>query len=106
MAMSDLFEVCSHNWQDAVNRRDFHEAILVAITGYLYYRDKRNEQIAAGCLNLIYVAISQLLQMETHNAAFNSCSFCGRSASEVRLGAGPDAYIRSDCVEIFHKTLA
>jgi hypothetical protein len=58
--MVDVFETCSENWQDAVNRKDFHEAILVAIGGYLYYRDKRNEQIASGCLNLIYVAIGEL----------------------------------------------
>jgi hypothetical protein len=46
-----------------MNRKDLHEAILVAIGGYLYYREKRNDQIASGCLNLIHVAIRELHQV-------------------------------------------
>jgi len=62
MGTSDLFRSYSDNWQDAINRKDFHEAILIAIGGYLYYREKRNDRIANGCLNLIHVAIGQLYQ--------------------------------------------
>src|ERR1700730_737698 len=98
--MVDVFEACSENWQIALNKKDFHQAIIVAIGGYLYYRDKRDDQISGGCLNLIHVAISQLLQLDNQTVTTNACSFCGRSGIEVRLGAGPDAYICSDCVEI------
>jgi hypothetical protein len=63
MGTPDVFETCSDSWQDAMNRKDLHEAILVAIGGYLYYREKRNDQIASGCLNLIHVAISELHQV-------------------------------------------
>jgi len=30
-----------------------------------------------------------------------SCSFCGRSPPEVRLGAGPSAFICDGCVDLF-----
>jgi hypothetical protein len=30
-----------------------------------------------------------------------SCSFCGRSPPEVRLGAGPSAFICDGCVDVF-----
>ena len=30
-----------------------------------------------------------------------SCSFCGRSPPEVRLGAGPSAFICEQCVDVF-----
>ena len=100
----DVFEACSQNWQRAISQNDFHEAIVVAIGGYLYYREKRDEQIASGCLNLIYVAIGHLLQVDMPAVSTESCSFCGRSGVEVQLGAGPEAYICSDCVEIFHDT--
>jgi hypothetical protein len=29
------------------------------------------------------------------------CSFCGRSPPEVRLGAGPSAFICEQCVDVF-----
>jgi ClpX C4-type zinc finger protein len=102
----DVFEASSENWQKAVNRKDFHEAIIIAIGAYLHYRDKRNEQIASGCLNLIHVAIGQLLQLEEQNVPAGSCSFCRRSGTEVRLGAGPNTYICSECIETFHSTFS
>ncbi len=30
-----------------------------------------------------------------------NCSFCGRSPPEVRLGAGPSAFICDRCVDVF-----
>jgi RNA polymerase-binding transcription factor DksA len=29
------------------------------------------------------------------------CSFCGKAPPDVRLGAGPDAFICNECVSIF-----
>jgi hypothetical protein len=31
----------------------------------------------------------------------HQCSFCSKSPPEVRLGAGPSAFICNECVEIF-----
>ncbi|MBS0219462.1 MAG: ClpX C4-type zinc finger protein [Proteobacteria bacterium] len=46
-----------------------------------------------------------MLGVDDPPASSASCSFCGRSASEAELGAGPNAYICADCVGIFHQVL-
>jgi hypothetical protein len=103
---SEVFRVFSDAWQRAMDKKDFHDAVAAGIATYLFVRQKKNEQIARGALNLIYVAIQGMLESEGEAAgATASCSFCGRSESETRLGAGSDTYICADCVEIFHQTL-
>jgi hypothetical protein len=105
-ARADLFETASDEWQVAVDRRDFHGAIGIAIEAYLHYREEKNERYAGGALNLMHVAISMLhLGEGGGEAADESCSFCGRHRSETTLGAGPHALICVECVEIFHETL-
>jgi hypothetical protein len=34
-----------------------------------------------------------------------ACSFCGKAAPEVRLGAGPEVFICNECVATFHSIL-
>jgi hypothetical protein len=102
---SKIFQIFSDMWQKSMNKKDFHDAITSGISSYLILREKKNEQIARGALNLIHVAIGALLQADGVVTTAASCSFCGRSGSDIRLGAGPDAHICVDCVEIFHREL-
>jgi len=61
---------------------------------------------AEGALSLVHVAISQMLHLEDPGIASAACSFCGRPRSEeVEFGAGPNAYICAECVELFHQIL-
>lgn len=96
----ELYEVLSTAWEEAMDKKDFHGAIDAGIAAYLALRQK-NKALAEGALGLIHVAITQLFPPT--EAEPNSCSFCGRSGSETRLGAGPHAFICIGCVELFNE---
>src|SRR4051812_47635863 len=102
---ADVFETASNLWEAALDKKDYDAAIGIGIDAYLHYRGIGNERLSRGALNLVYVAIGELSGLCNKPGSSASCSFCGRNGSEVQLGAGPNAYICTDCVEIFHKTL-
>src|ERR1700761_2733248 len=106
-----LFDIVSDIWQSRIDDGDFHEAVLVGMSGYLLLRaqkTKDSEKLAPGALNLVHVAI-ELSQRRTGEPGNEpSCSFCGRREPDVKLAAGPDAHICNACVEmlggVFNKT--
>jgi hypothetical protein len=104
-SVAEIFRIFSDTWQESMDRKDYHDAIATGIAAYLIVREKKNEQIAKGTLNLIHVAITSLLHADGLASGDTSCSFCGRSGSDVRLGAGPNAFICSDCVTTFNEVL-
>jgi hypothetical protein len=104
---SEIFKTASDSWQEAMDRKDLHDAITIGMTAYLVLRQKGNERLASGSLNLTYVAIAELVRTKENDTATtaNACSFCGRGGEEVRLGGGPDAHICGSCVAVFAKVL-
>jgi len=42
-----------------------------------------------------------LLERASAPSGQPSCSFCGKSPPEIRLGAGPGVFICNECVDIF-----
>lgn len=101
----DVFEVASEAWQAAWDQKNFHDAIKAGIDAYLHYRAEGNEKLSMGALNLIYVATGREIFGDKVTLRLCCCSFCGRSGAEARLGAGPEAFICSDCVSIFYDEL-
>ena len=101
----EIFRVASDAWQAAVDRKDLHAAIDAGIASYLVCRNGQDQKVVAGSLNLIDAAIWLSLQKGPGAGAL-SCSFCGRPASEVRLAAGPHAFICADCVATFGAIIA
>jgi hypothetical protein len=107
---SDVFKTASDAWQVAMDQRKFEVALRAGIDAYLHYKAEGNQQLSMGSVSLIHVAISGLLaedeDKDGERASSPSCSFCGRSGSEARLGAGPDVFICADCVAIFSRSFA
>jgi len=99
----ELYRVLSDAWEEAMDKEEFRHAIGSGIAAYLALYPK-NEKLADGALGLIHVAINQLFSStaSTEKEPY-SCSFCGQSGSETRLGAGPDVFICIGCVELFNE---
>jgi hypothetical protein len=98
------FEEFSNLWQSNIDGRDFYGAIEVGIASYMFFRENTASQRLSGSLNLVAVAATMLLQDGKASVPI-ACSFCGRSESEVPLGAGPNAFICVDCATVFSNTL-
>jgi hypothetical protein len=106
---ADRFEACSDAWQEHIDKRDFYAAIAVAVETYSYYRNAQDERMATGCLNLVAAATNQLLRgPESGATADMSCSFCGKNKNEneIKIFAGPSAFICDECVALFYGTLS
>jgi hypothetical protein len=97
-----LFEIVSDIWQSRIDDGDFHEAVLVGMSGYVLLRaqnTKDGEKLSAGALNLVHVAIELSQRSAGESGNELSCSFCGQREPDVKLAAGPDAHICNACVE-------
>jgi hypothetical protein len=94
-----LFEMASDIWQSRMDGSDFHEAILTGMAAYILLRAKGSERLAPGALGLVHVAIeaSEGVGKEPNHEL--NCSFCQRREPEVKLAAGPNAFICHMCVE-------
>jgi hypothetical protein len=103
----DFFDEASDAWQTAMDQRNFEDAIKAGIDAYLHYRSEENNQrLHMGALNLIHLATGRLIFGEQATPTSRlCCTFCGRSGMDVRLGAGPEAFICADCVTIFYEEL-
>jgi len=91
----DLFTMMEKEIKD----KKYDKAIEIAISCYFLSKGRglEEEEFATG---QIYVAFSALFQKDAKGPE-PACSFCGRTGKNVRLGAGPEAFICDKCVEIF-----
>jgi hypothetical protein len=84
-----------------------HDVIRDGLLLYLATRSDGSE--AASSVPLVYVQSAIARIMKTLRAENSqdmlkkeeACSFCGLKSPEVRLGAGPGAYICERCVKVF-----
>jgi hypothetical protein len=99
----ERFDAAMDAWGAAIQRRDFKAALKAGIDAYLLGELESNELEAKAALGRIHLAISMIFgEEQTPEPGHPSCSFCGRGGPDVRLGAGPTAYICMSCVGIFH----
>lgn len=101
---SEDFTTYSKRWQEQIDQQNYVAALKVAIEAYNHHNDRGDERFAERSISLIVKAVTLLL--EPYKPETIECSFCCRPGSEVRLGAGPSAYICVDCVNKFQHIFA
>lgn len=101
----DKFQGIRDAWETAMGRQQFKVALKAGIDAYLLGEADGNELEAESALGRMHLAMAQLIfgKEPKLTSAAPSCSFCGQSGPDVRLGAGPDAFICADCVGIFYE---
>ena len=86
--------------------RDRYDECLVNACGvFLRTRADRDSRLNKAALQFIIQCAAKLAAENERRQAASlkiACSFCGRSAPAVRLGAGPAVFICNECVAIFH----
>jgi hypothetical protein len=94
----EVFRIASDAWQQFMDREQLHSAVVTGISAYLSLREMEAGQLAEGALGLIHVAIDAITRIDGDQREKVACSFCGRGEPEVRLAAGPKAFICDSCV--------
>ena len=95
---SEDFTTYSDRWQEQIDQQNYVAAIKVGIEAYNHHSG--DERLVDRSMYLIIKSASLLLQLDSPKVE-DSCSFCYRPGSHVRLGAGPSAFICVDCVDKF-----
>ena len=86
---------------------DYHnedyESCLRRCSALLFDGDQALGEPAKGSLYVFMRECCAFLLERVATPPFSqrSCSFCGRSPPDVRLGAGPSAFICDGCVDLF-----
>jgi ClpX C4-type zinc finger len=93
--------------RDYANDR-YYECLVNTCGVFLRTKDDPDARLNKAAMEFIRQCASKLETARDASDAAKpniACSFCGRSAPDVRLGAGPSVFICNECVEIFHKIL-
>src|SRR5260370_22494315 len=82
---------------------DYEECLYKCSKLLLSDTNTRNENVNRALYVFIEECCTFLLGKTVSKASSQdcSCSFCGKSAPDVRLGAGHSAFICNECVDIF-----
>lgn len=94
--IEELPELLMSVWMGAFEQKRFHDALMEGFASYLVSREIKNEEAERTALVAIRGAVESLLPS---NGQEQECSFCARRPPEVRLAAGPYAFICNSCVE-------
>jgi hypothetical protein len=87
-------------WMRAFEEKRFHDALVTAFASFLISREMKYEDLEPSFLAAMRAAIERLLPSDS-SAKKDECSFCGRHPPDVRLAAGPNAFICDACVTMF-----
>jgi ClpX C4-type zinc finger len=93
--------------EDYANDR-YYEGLVNACDLFLRTKGDRDSRLNKAAMEFIRQCAAKLQQTSDGDDAAKpniACSFCARSAPEVRLGAGPSVFICNECVGIFHNIL-
>jgi hypothetical protein len=103
---SNLFDILAKEWRELASKRDFAKLIDVAIASKIMLSQLPDSE---GPVEAALLALHHSIEMvvfdgkppKATSVEDPACSFCGRKPPEVRLGAGPSAFICNECVGIF-----
>ncbi len=106
--LDELVKIISDLMADTAVRKDSEGFLEIAIASRLLFRAIPGaEKQSWSALYSIENALSLLIETnpppqvsETELAEF-ACSFCGKKRPEVQLGAGAEAFICNECVDLF-----
>jgi ClpX C4-type zinc finger len=93
-------------WSESSKRNDYGSVIKIGLHAYSIFDLVGQSEYAEACLEAIGPAIDAVLgggpkTMPRTSGAVQACSFCGKAPPEIKLGAGPSAFICNECVAIF-----
>jgi hypothetical protein len=90
-------------WMTAFEQKRFHDALLLGFAWYLSSHEMKDEDGRNGALVAMRGAAEALLPVKERK---DECSFCGLRPPEVRLAAGPDAFICAPCVALLSEAFS
>src|ERR1051326_3522703 len=93
-----LFEQLTSLWMRAFEEKRFEDALFCSFANYLVSCEARDEEYQKTSLVALQGAVEALLPES--EAEKDECSFCGRRPPEVRLAAGPSAFICNECAKM------
>ena len=99
-----LDQLLSLTWGKLMMQKHYQAAAALATLGYFLGRETQDEVLQRTSNSILLKATDEMRSTEATKIGdpTPSCSFCGRVEPEVRLGAGPNAFICDSCVETFH----
>ena len=92
--------------QDLFVADSFHECLIAAAALLDRANSVGQSGLYRGLAELIGECAGRVAANGEIPAAEPACSFCGRKPREVRLGAGPSAFICDGCVGLFASVFA
>ena len=104
--LDELAKIITGLMTDTIPRKDFENLLEIAVASRLLFRalpgaEKQRQTMLS---NMEY-ALSLLMGKEDDSAEVSeteiACSFCGKKRPEVQIGAGADAFICNECVDLF-----
>lgn len=104
MTPIEVFEQLARKWETTLREKRHSDAALNAFLGSLLFREMNEQALQSASLTHAEKAIQQLQKdlLGQNSIAINSeriCSFCNKAEPEVRLAAGPTAFICNECVK-------
>jgi hypothetical protein len=99
-------ESCSRLWGHLMIAEKFKEAIDFSTFLNRLAVDLGDDELISASASMIKKAAEEIVSKHTAKnpksiEVHPSCSFCGKSPPEVRLGASSSAYICNECVATF-----
>ncbi|MGD0641974.1 MAG: ClpX C4-type zinc finger protein [Roseiarcus sp.] len=101
-------EVLFSQIQDEYVAERYYQCLGLACDLFTRIKDDQGSRLNNAVLEFIGLCA---LHLKSDRAAADeggdkiACSFCGKSSPEVRLGAGPSAFICNECVGVFSDLL-
>ena len=94
--------------EDAYVEEKYYQCLIFACQLFIKLKDDQGSKLNNAALH--FICLSALHLKNDGGGADESknkvvCSFCGKSSPEVRLGAGPSAFICNECVGLFSNIL-
>jgi hypothetical protein len=102
----ELFQMISDLADECIQRRDMERYFDLVVGSRLLFRALPNAQGADRSALLAVENVASVMGLlsddrPTPREIAPECSFCGRKRPEVRIGAGPHAFICDGCVSRF-----
>lgn len=92
--------------QDLFLVDSFHDCLIAASALLDRAKSVGEEGVYYVLGELIHECASRIAPSDEARVAEPACSFCGRTRPDVRLGAGPSAFICDSCVAAFASVFA
>ena len=107
-------ESITETWVKLSREGDYAAILRTASEYYETLAKAGSTEEANACLGVISTTVQHLLSTRSDDSAIESatetstvsCSFCGRTQADGRIGAGPSAFICEFCVADFSDIFA